>query len=147
MLQPSFLPWIITMDVYQRARETLTERLSYVCVCTFIPVNTMRIHLLKSWNIQLLMVSSTHQRTNLALNFLTRQLLLSPFAIFLESLKMLFSYMMKSIFLENKYLLFYKESFVCHHQRWSMWYLVNNLWSSARKVYCNTFVQRMHVSK
>ena len=27
---------------------------------------------------------------------------------------MLFSYMMKSIFLENKYLLFYKESFVSH---------------------------------
>ena len=60
------------------------------------------------------MVSSTHQRTNLALNFLTRQLLLSPFAIFLESLKLLFSYMIKSIFLENKYLLFYKESFVSH---------------------------------
>jgi len=39
-----------------------------------------------------------------------------PFAIFLESLKMLFSYMMKSIFLENKYLLFKKESFVSSHQ-------------------------------
>ena len=48
--------------------------------------------------------------------FSHEKMLFCPFAIFLESLKVLFSYTMKSIFLENKYLMFNKESFVSSHQ-------------------------------
>ena len=57
--------------------------------------------------------------------------------------------MMKSIFLENKYSLFYKESFVS-----SISATINVVSGdlptphlSLNRVYCNNFVRRMNVSK
>jgi len=98
--------------------------------------------------------STPNPPPNLALKLsLKNKCYFAHFAIFLESLKVLFSYTMKSIFLENKYLMFNKESFVSSHQCNDQCvidtYLVNKQKDPPlpKRVYCNNFVRRTNVSK